>query len=190
MLTLSLDDGAEMRALEPWHADEFAAHVDEIRDHIKPWVPFAHRVIDADSARQMLQYFADQQANGAGRMFGIWLEGRLSGGTLFPRFDAGLSVCEIGAWLAPWAEGRGLITAAARHMIDWAITVRGMARVEWNHSPDNERSRAVAQRLGMTNEGVRRSDFVVGEQRQDSEGWAMLATDWPAVRAQTIAPHT
>src|SRR5262245_26816920 len=183
MLTLSLGDGAEMRALEPWYCDEFAAHGADVRDHLKPWVPFASRVVDSGTARELLQDFADRQARDTGRIYGIWVDGRLSGGTLFQRFDVGLGVCEIGAWLAPRAEGRGLITRAAGHMIDWAISVRGMSRVEWNHSPDNKRSRAVAQRLGMTNEGIRRSDFVVGDQRQDTEGWAMLATEWPALRA-------
>src|SRR6266536_2687750 len=141
MLTLPLADGAELRALEPWHAEEFAAHVQQVRDHLRPWIPFASR--DVDTARELLQDFADRQARDAGRMFGIWVDGRLSGGTLFPKFDARSGICEIGVWLAPGVEGRGLITAAVRHMIDWAFRVRGLTRIEWNNSPDNERSRAV-----------------------------------------------
>jgi ribosomal-protein-serine acetyltransferase len=76
--------------------------------------------------------------------------GDLVGGTLFRAFDAEAGVCEVGVWLAPQAEGRGLVTRAVRHMLDWAIRVRGIRRVEWRTDPDNARSRAVAQRLGMT----------------------------------------
>ena len=175
MLALQLGDGAEVRALEPWHADEFAAHVERVREHLRPWVPFASRVVDADSARELLQDFADQQARDTGRMFGIWVDDQLSGGALFRDFDARSGVCEIGVWLAPDVEGRGLVTATVRHMIDWAFRVRGVSRVEWNNSPDNERSRAVAKRLGLTCEGIRRSDFVVNGQRQDIETWSILA---------------
>jgi len=183
MLTLPLGDGAELRALEPWHAEELAAHVETIREHLRPWIPFASRVVDADSAREFLQRFADLQARDEGRFYGIWLDGRLSGGTLFKDFDATSGVCEIGVWLSPHAEGRGLITTAVRHMIDWAINVRGMHRVEWRNSPDNERSRAVAKRLGLTHEGTLRGDFVVNGTRQDTEVRAVLADEWRAQSA-------
>ena len=72
MLTLTLGDGAELRALEPWHADEFLAHVEGIREHLKPWIPFASRVVDADTAREFLQRFADWQLSE------IFARGRIS----------------------------------------------------------------------------------------------------------------
>jgi ribosomal-protein-serine acetyltransferase len=178
VLALQLGNGAEVRALESWHADEFAAHVERVREHLKPWIPFASRVIDVATARELLQDFADRQARDTGRMFGIWIDDQLSGGVLFRDFDAQGGVCEIGVWLAPGAEGRGVITATVRHMLDWAFRVRGIQRVEWNNSPDNVRSQAVAKRLGLTCEGIRRSDFVVNGQRQDSETWSILAHEW------------
>jgi ribosomal-protein-serine acetyltransferase len=173
-----LGDGAELRPLEPWRAEEFAAHVDRVRDHLAPWVPFASRVVDAVSARQLLQRFADKQARDEGAMYGIWQSGTLIGGTLFRSFDAQTGMCEIGVWLAPEAEGKGLVTKAVRHMIDWAVTVRGIARVEWHTDPDNARSRAVAQRLGMTLEGVLRSSFPINDERRDTEVWSLLASEW------------
>jgi ribosomal-protein-serine acetyltransferase len=179
VFALALPGGAELRPLEPWRAAEFAAHVERIRDHLSPWIPFAVRVVDADTARQLLQRYADEQAADRGRMYGIWIDDVLCGGTLFRTFDVGTGICELGVWLAPEAEGKGIITAAARHMIDWAFGVRGMSRVEWWNDPANSRSRAVAQRLGMTREGVHRSSFVVSGERKDSEVWSILASEWP-----------
>ena len=180
MLTLTLGDGAELRALEPCHADEFAAHVEGIREHLKPWIPFASRVVDVDTSREFLQRFADWQARDEGRLYGIWVDGALSGGTLFKDFSAASGVCEIGVWLSPAVEGRGLITTAVRHMIDWAVLTRGMTRVEWRCAPGNQRSSAVAKRLGLTYEGTLRSDFTVNGTRQDTEVWAVLADEWRA----------
>jgi len=60
-------------------------------------------------------------------------------------------------------------------MIDWAIGTRGLARVEWHCAVDNQRSIAVAQRLGMTREGVLRSAFSLDGARQDVEVWSLLA---------------
>src|SRR5882757_7520914 len=105
MLTLSLGEGAELRALEPWHAEEFLAHLDTVREHLRPWIPFASRVFDVAAAREFLQHFADLQVRDAGRLYGIWVDGRLSGGTLFKNLDTHAGVAEIGVWLAPDAEG-------------------------------------------------------------------------------------
>jgi ribosomal-protein-serine acetyltransferase len=174
MLSLSLGDGAELRALEPWQAAEFAAYVDEARAHLAPWLPWATSVTDEATAREFLQRYADRQAMDEGRIYGIWLDGRLVGGTLFRIFEVASGVCELGVWLAPAAQGRGLVTRAARHMIDWAFA-RGLQRVEWYCAVDNKPSIAVAQRLGMTREGVLRSAFLVNGTRQDVEVWSLLA---------------
>jgi RimJ/RimL family protein N-acetyltransferase len=185
VLALPLGDGAELRALEPWQAEQFAAHIDRIRAHLAPWVPMAEVVVDVESARKLLQRYADMQAEDTGRLYGLYLDGTLVGGTLFRTFEARWGRCEVGVWLAPEAEGRGLVSRAVTHMIDWAVDERGMQRIEWQNDPGNARSRAVAQRLGMTLEGVLRSSFVIGGRRGDAEVWAVLADEWIARRART-----
>jgi RimJ/RimL family protein N-acetyltransferase/SAM-dependent methyltransferase len=173
-----LGDGAGLGPLEPWHAEEFADSVARAREHLAPWIPFAHRVTDVESARAFLQRFAEAHAADTRHLFGIWRGGRLVGGVMFPTFDARTGNCEIGVWLSPQAQGRGLITGAVRVLIDWAFRTRGMSRIEWNTDPRNTRSRAVAQRFGVTFEGVRRSNHPVAGERQDSEIWSILAHEW------------
>jgi ribosomal-protein-serine acetyltransferase len=178
MFFLTLADGAELRPLEPWQAAEFFASIDRMRAHLEPWIRLASVVTDEESARRFLQDYADRQARDEGRIYGIWIDGELAGGTLFRVFDTRAGVCEVGVWLAPEAGGRGLITTAARHMIDWAFGVRGMARVEWRTVPHNARSIAVAKRLGMTRDGVLRQDHVLNGARYDDEVWSLLAHEW------------
>lgn len=33
-----VQDGVVLKPLEPWHAGEFAEHMNRARDHIRPWV--------------------------------------------------------------------------------------------------------------------------------------------------------
>jgi ribosomal-protein-serine acetyltransferase len=180
MLAIPLGDGAELRALEPWQATEFAACVDRVRPHLAPWIPWAGRIVDEASARAFLQRYADAQASDGRRIYGIWLDGHLVGGTLFRVFEPEIGVCEIGVWLAPEAQGRGLVTGAVRHMIDWAVRARGIQRIEWHTFPTNERSIAAARRLGMTHEGTLRSAFPHNGVRHDIEVWSLLADELPA----------
>ncbi|MFF6773469.1 GNAT family N-acetyltransferase [Streptomyces sp. NPDC012637] len=172
-----LTDSAQLRPLEPWQAQEFATYVDRVRPHLAPWLPWAHFIVDADSACQFLQRYADTQSQDGGRIFGIWVDGELEGGALFRIFDVPTGVCEMGVWLSPDAQGKGLVTRAARHLADWALHVRGMHRVEWRVTPANTRSIAVAKRLGMQHEGTLREVFAFNGVRQDLEIWALLAED-------------
>ncbi|ONK15662.1 GNAT family protein [Streptomyces sp. MP131-18] len=178
MLTTSLGPEAELCPLEPWQAAEFFAYTDRARAHLAPWLPWTGAVTDTASARRFLQRFADSQAADGPRIYGIRLSGELVGGMIFRLFDAAQGSCELGAWLAPEAQGRGLVTRAAGAMIDWAVGARGLSRVEWLVSPANGPSIAVAKRLGMTHEGTLRSVFEMDGKRHDLELWAVLEEEW------------
>jgi len=182
MFAISLGEGAELRPIEPWQAQEFLTHVERAREYAGPWVPMTVRTKDLDSARELLQAFADKQAADTGRLYGIWLDGTLVGGVLFRIFDTAMGSCEIGVWLEPSAAGRGLITKASRILIDWAVHERGMHRVEWLASSLNRPSIAVAERLGMTKDGVLRESFPWQGVRHDMEVWSVLAPEWRKAR--------
>ncbi|MGW1074886.1 GNAT family N-acetyltransferase [Streptomyces sp. NPDC002537] len=179
-IPLSTTLAAELRPLEPWHAEEFLAHIDRARPNTDPWIPWASRSTDLESARATLQSYADKQAGDTGRIYGIWLDGTLVGGVMFVHFDVRSGNCEIGVWAEKAGEGRGLVTAAVRHLMEYALVERGMQRVEWFNSTLNLRSRAVAERLGMHLDGVLRSYFPHNGVRHDKEVWSLLAEEWHA----------
>jgi ribosomal-protein-serine acetyltransferase len=182
MYAIDLGGGAQMRPLEPWQAEEFLAHMDRARAAIDPWIPWASVNTDLTAARTTLQRYADMQARDTGRLYGIWLDGVLVGGTMFVAFDARDGNCEVGCWLEPAATGRGLITRAVRLLIDWALVTRGLYRVEWHCRTDNVASSNVARRLGMTHEGTMRASYPWKGVRHDSEVWAVIAPDWPCTK--------
>ncbi|BCJ48676.1 N-acetyltransferase [Actinoplanes sp. NBRC 14428] len=180
MFVIDLGGGAELRPLEPWQAPEFLAHMDRARESVDPWIPWAGLSTDLASATATLQRYADLAARDAGRLYGIWLDGTLVGGTMFVRFDAGTGGCEVGCWLEPAGTGRGLITRAVTRLLDWALTERGLWRAAWRCRPDNAASVAVARRLGFTLEGVLRGEFPYRGVRHDTQLWAITAPEWTA----------
>ncbi|MEH0577162.1 MULTISPECIES: GNAT family protein [Streptomyces] len=175
MLSQPITEGAELRALEPWRAKEFYEFVARSGSHLAPWMPWATDIDDVAKAERWLQGYADDQARDGRRVHGIWLHGLLVGGAGFATFDARNGTCSLGAWLAPEARGRGLVTGAARLMIEWALGTRGMSRVEWSAATGNIRSIAVAKRLGMEREGVLRSALALDGVRHDVEVWSLVA---------------
>lgn len=184
MYAISLGDGAELRPLEPWHAQEFLGHLDRGREFITQHIPFGANATDVASARAVLQNYADKRAADTGSLHGLWLEGKLVGGLLFRVFDAATGSCEIGCWLEPAGTGRGLVTCGARVLIDWAFDERAMHRVEWHASSANTASISVARRLGMSRDGVLREDYPYRGVRQNTEIWSVLAPEWREARAR------
>ena len=96
---------------------------------------------------------------------------------------------EIGYWMVPGARGRGLLTEAARAVIDWGFSPDGggLERIEWRAVAGNIASARAARTLGFRYEGLLRRGLVGNRGRED--GWlaALLATDdrmpqpWPVL---------
>ncbi|WP_125132671.1 GNAT family N-acetyltransferase [Microbacterium sp. 10M-3C3] len=94
---------------------------------------------------------------------------------------------ELGYWMARGSRRRGLLTEAARAVIDWGFAPDGVhaARIEWRAVVGNRASARVAQALGFRYEGMLRQALANSLGRDD--GWiaGLLATDertpqhWP-----------
>ncbi|MBD0707657.1 MULTISPECIES: GNAT family N-acetyltransferase [unclassified Streptomyces] len=185
MYAMSLgDDGAELRPLEPWQAEEFLAHMDRGRAFIGARNGLPDVVKDLESSRAFLRAYAEKAAADTGRIHGIWSDGVLVGAVILRTLDAVRGTAEAGCWLEPAATGKGLVTRAARTLIDWAIEARGVHRVEWVVNSDNAPSIAVARRLGMTRDGVLRESFPYRGHRHDQEIWSVLAPEWRAAKGE------
>src|SRR5689334_1400561 len=74
---------------------------------------------------------------------------------------------EFGYVVASWARGRGIGTRALRLLARWAFDVLRLERLEVLAQPANERSQALAERVGFTREGVLRSHSLVRGERVD-----------------------
>lgn len=192
MFAAPLTDHAELRPIEVWQTEEFAEHLDRAREHIRPWVGPSFLTYTLEAARDTIRRYGELRTADRGGLYGIWLdEDVLVGGVMFVAFDAPAGWCEIGCWLEPDAEGRGLISAACRLLIDWAIFDRGLNRVEWRCRVDNTRSSAVAARLGMTCEGVLRQAWLNDGVFHDKQVWSVLREEWlsaSATRSEQVPP--
>jgi ribosomal-protein-serine acetyltransferase len=187
MYAIPLGDDAELRPLEPWHAGELLTHMERGREFVGRYIALPDAVTNLASSRSFLRAYAEKAAADTGRIHGIWTDGKLVGGVLFRTMDIEHGTAEAGCWLEPSAVGRGLVTRAARVIIDWAIEERGIHRVEWQVASANKASIAVARRLGMTKDGVLRESFPHRGKRHDVEIWSVLAPEWRANKQRSQA---
>jgi len=68
-------------------------------------------------------------------------------------------------------------------VLDHGFGALGIDRVSLHTEPANERSRALARRLGFVEEGVLRQGLAFPGERRDEVVYGLLASEWGARRA-------
>jgi RimJ/RimL family protein N-acetyltransferase len=84
---------------------------------------------------------------------------------------------EVGYWCAPWARGRGVMSAALRLVRDWAFDELELERLELTTDVDNIGSQRVAAAAGFHREGVMRGYLTARGRRTDDVLFGMVAGD-------------
>lgn len=108
--------------------------------------------------------------------------GRLGGVASFLRIKPEAGSIEVGHInLAPCLQRTRAATEAMVLMMTWVFEA-GYRRYEWKCDALNRASRASAQRLGFSFEGVFRHAAVVKGRNRDTAWFAVTDSDWPALR--------
>jgi len=98
--------------------------------------------------------------------------------------DTAMRRLELGhIWYARDAQRGRANTETAYLLLREAFDVWGYRRAEWKCDALNARSRAAAERLGFTFEGVFRQHMIVKGRNRDTAWFAMLDGEWPRRRA-------
>jgi len=109
--------------------------------------------------------------------------GRAVGVASFLRIDPEKGSIEVGHLAySPLLQRTAAATEAMYLMMERAFSL-GYRRYEWKCDALNAASRAAAERLGFTFEGVFRQAAVVKGRNRDTAWYSLIDAEWPALRA-------
>jgi ribosomal-protein-serine acetyltransferase len=178
-MRIDLPDGAALRAFEETDASELFALTERNRAHLEPWLPWVPFTTSAADSLDFIRATRRQlEAHEGLQLALVAAGGAIAGVAGLHRFDWQNRATTIGYWLGAEHQGRGLMTAAVRALVDHAFGERGLHRIELAAAVGNARSRAVAERLGFREEGVRRGGERHGDRFLDLVVYALLAPEW------------
>jgi ribosomal-protein-serine acetyltransferase len=180
LYVVPIDDSAELVLLPVTAASDVSALVQRNADRLAPWMSWLAEPFSVERSRSWLQECIDEFV--AGRCIGTYLRvgDELAG---WASLDVRGHVGEVGYWLDAACEGRGLATAAVRALLDIGFGQRALERIELRAAPANDRSRALAARLGFQHEGtLRHAIRRPAGGFEDEVLYAMLAQDWATAR--------
>jgi ribosomal-protein-serine acetyltransferase len=176
MLIATLDDGVELRLLELRHAAQYFRLVADNHERLY-WLPAEPT---QESTERRLRGGLARFAEGAGVDAGIWDHDTLSGFIGLFDIDPSFRSAEMGYWIDKGVEGRGFVTRAARAMLKHAFEELDLHRVELRCAATNERSIAVAERLGFRQEGRLVKADRIRSEWVDFLIYGLLEEEWAA----------
>ena len=167
--------------LRRWVVDdvpELNRAVEESLDHLRPWMPWvALEPLSIEARRDLVQLWDREETEGAGTVFGIFVDNQIAGGTGLHR-RIGPRGFEIGYWVHPRSTGRGVATTAARLLTDAAFSVPSTTHVEIHHDKANIASGAVPRRLGYRFVGERSDEVAAPGEAGIDCCWRVERDDW------------
>ncbi|MBQ9545451.1 MAG: GNAT family N-acetyltransferase [Clostridia bacterium] len=119
-----------------------------------------------------------------GRFFdwGVEFQGKMIGTCGFTNISEENSCGEIGYVLSPAFRGRGLMTEAAKRVVDFGFDDLGLERIEAKHIVGNEKSASLMRRCGMSCEGTLRNAMLIKGQFRTICIYSILREDRDRLR--------
>ena len=164
-----------LRTLGVDDARAFAACVASDVGRLGRYLTWPDQTTTPDGATAFLGQY-ERQEGGRILMAGIWVAGELLGGVALIRHDPVHANAEFGCWIAAPGAGRGIVSTGCRALIRMAIDL-GIQRLTWECAPQNVASRRLADHLGFRYEGTARADYVVRDERLDTDRLSLVGDE-------------
>lgn len=165
------------------------------RDWLEPWEPLGEPgaldpSIDIDAFKSRCGSWDRQRHFDAAYGFGIFLRGK---GPLIGEVSLGsvqrgpFQSANVGYWIDEAHAGSGLMPEAVAVVLRYAFEKLGLHRVEAAIVPRNDRSRRVAEKLGMRDEGISARFLQIRGVWEDHVRFAITLEEWEARKDEILA---
>lgn len=168
----------ELKNFSVLDADGLFNLVEKNRDYLEKWLPWVDKVRQVEDQVKKIKEWTEKEKKREGINLGIWHKGQLAGVVSFNFIDKENKKAEIGYWLDKNHQGKGVVTKSCKLLIDYGFRELNLHRLEISCAEGNNKSCAIAERLGFTKEGYfRQSGFLTGK-FVDMNWYGLLKSDW------------
>lgn len=177
-MKIEIDDGLILRSLTTADARAMITRINENREYLGKWLPWVDSTrTAADTAKAVLQWQA-QEKDGSDCNLGIFTYGKYIGNIGVMRINRLNLSAMLGYWISRADQGQGVITRSARALINHCFEELRLNRVYIMCAQENEKSRAIPERLGFIQEGVLRQAEIINGCFHNMVVYGMIRQDW------------
>lgn len=178
--TLKLTDGRV--TLQPLRLADAAALFEAVREslaELSAWMPWCRADYSIEETRAYLRLQPARWRKGEEYSFAVReaSSGRLLGGCGVNQVDRAALRANLGYWVRSDACGRGVASAAARLLAQYALATLDLERLEIIAAVDNRASQRVAEKIGAVREGIARRRVRVHGRQSDAVVFSLVRED-------------
>jgi ribosomal-protein-serine acetyltransferase len=200
MFKLKVDEEIHLRNIHPDDSEAFFALIERNRARLRPWIDPSSLPETAKAARlftihclfnyygnpfgssELDQYFHELESYfppfNRPQDLGIWFHDELAGTVFMSRLSDSPTALEFGYWITEEHQGKGIITRCISALMNYAINEMGIQRFVIGCAVNNQRSRAIPERLGYRLHVTQPNGEVVGEFIYDRAIYGIRSTAW------------
>jgi ribosomal-protein-serine acetyltransferase len=159
-------------AIRPYRIDDATALLEAAMESVPeayPFMPWCHPGLTLLEMHTWIEaQVAAREARTAYELVILSQDGRFLGGCGLNQIDAANRRANLGYWVRTSERGRGVATAAVRHLVRWGFENTDLVRLEVLVSVQNARSLRVAEKSGAWREGILRKRLMLHGNAHDA----------------------
>lgn len=181
MATIILDEYILLRTFEPEDADNLFSAINKSRQHLNPWLSWVSITTKPEHSLEFIQKARVQLHSQEALALGIFYDGAIIGGVGMHNKDHATNRADIGYWICPEYEGKGIVTRAVSALVDYLFSKVGLNKIEIRYITANKRSATIARRMGFRIEGIIRKSFMSNGNAEDLVIAGLLKQEWQSL---------
>lgn len=167
-----------IRKITPSDAPQLFALTETGREYLRTWLPWVDKTTNISHTEAFIESSLHAMNDKKGETYVILEEDQVVGVISFNLIDWQNKTAYIGYWLGEMHQGKGLMTEAARTLVDRAFSTLAMHKVDIRAAEGNDKSQAIPKRLGFTAEGTLREVENVNGTYHNHVVYGMLQYEW------------
>jgi ribosomal-protein-serine acetyltransferase len=182
MFVYRIDEELSIKLVELNDAEKLYALIDKSRIYLREWLPWLDGTTSVEDTKEFIQSCLKNYAENQGITASILFNGEIVGVVSYNHMDWANKIAYIGYWLGEEYQGNGIMVRVVRVLTDYAFHHMGLNKVEIRAAEENEKSRAIPEKLGFVNEGCVRQAEWLYDHYVDHVVYGMLAEDWKIIK--------
>jgi ribosomal-protein-serine acetyltransferase len=177
-MILKADDNISLELLAEKHAAGTFNLIDVNRIHLKEWLPWVDNMQTVNDFKAYITNCNELHQKGTDLGCVIIYDNAIAGRIGIHHINLQNKIGAIGYWLGESFSGKGIITRSCQAIIKYGFEILNLNRIEIKCGTGNYKSKAIAERLNFTKEGVLRQAELVNGKYIDLYLFSLLKEEW------------
>jgi ribosomal-protein-serine acetyltransferase len=177
-MKIQVDENISLEMLEEMQASSLLNLINANRSYLRTWLPWVDHMHTPANAAYHITDTKKRAADKTDFGYAIFIDKEIAGKIGLHHISYQNRVAEIGYWLAGGLQGKGIMIKCCKAIINHAFKELGLNRIEIKCGVENEKSRAIPEKLQFKQEGILRQAELLNGKFIDLYLYAMLKEDW------------